>query len=375
MSGSARGGRPGAARDRLERHMGTWWLRATAVLHGLAMRRSIDSLSPNLLGVPENPTLGRFLDFWLAHVAWARLRFSTARTYSSVVVHLVGPSLGKIRVSKLSTADIERAQIVWQRAGVTVSMRRKAVEVLRSALRHALALGLCDANPASRATVARKPMRSPTWLDASDAVRVLQSVRGHSLETSYALAIGLGLRRGEVLGLTWRDVDLRRGVIHIRWNRTEFSSGTRLTEPKSAASRRTLALPTLVKESLQRQRAREARKARLAGVQLRPDDPVLTTRTRRPFWTSYVHVELQARLRRLGLPKMRFHDLRHTAASLMLAEGVSPRTAMEILGHRNLAVTMLVYGHVNLRHQREAVRIVDRALGKGRKLQRRSTST
>lgn len=166
--------------------------------------------------------------------------------------------------------------------------------------------------------------------------------------------------------MTWADVDLRRGVIHVRWSRTEFSSGTRLTEPKSAASRRTLALPTFVAESLRRQRDREHRKAAAAGSRVRPEDPVLTTRTRKPFWTSYVHVELQARLRRLGLPKMRFHDLRHTAASLMLAEGISPRTVMEVLGHRNLAVTMFVYGHVNLRHQREAALVVDRVLGAGR---------
>ena len=316
----------------------------------------------NLIGLPRRPTLTRFLDFWLAHVAWPSLRFTTARTYAGVVVHIVAPTLGHLSVRRLASTDIEHAQLLWQRAGVKTSMRRKAVEVLRSALRHAVALGLCDANAASRSTVPPKPTRHPTWLDVEDARRLLASVRGKPIEGSYALALGLGLRRGEVLGLTWADVDFTRQVIHIRWNRTEFVGGTRLTAPKTAASRRTLALPAFVERVLREQRGREKQKARAAGTRVVPGDPVLTTRTRRPYWTGYVHVELQKRLDDLGLPRMRYHDLRHTAASLMLAASVPPRTVMEMMGHRNLAVTMLIYGHTNLRHQREAVSVVDRVL-------------
>lgn len=319
----------------------------------------------NLVGLPRRPNLARFLDFWLAHVAWAQLRFTTARTYASVVAHIIAPALGHVGVRKLATADIERAHLLWQRAGVKTSMRRKAVEVLRSALRHAVALGLCDANVASRSSVPPKSTRPPTWLDVEDARRLLAAVRGKPIEGAYALALGLGLRRGEVLGLTWSDVDLARGLLHVRWNRTEYLGGTRLTAPKTAASRRTLALPAFVARVLREQRRAEQRKARAAGTRLRPEDPVLTTRTRRPYWTSYLHVELQKRLRELGLPAMRYHDLRHTAASLMLGAGVPPRTVMEMMGHRNLAVTMLIYGHTNLRHQREAVGVVDRVLAGG----------
>ena len=326
----------------------------------------------NLVGLPRRPTLARFLDFWLAHVAWPQLRFTTARTYAGVVVHILGPTLGHLTVRRLATSDLTRAQIVWQRAGVKTSMRRKAVEVLRSALRYAVALGLCDANVASRSIVPPKPTRSPTWLDVDDARRLLASVRGKPIEGSYAIALGLGLRRGEVLGLTWADVDFKRHVLHVRWNRTEFVGGTRLTAPKTAASRRTLALPAFVERVLREQRRAEQRKARTAGTRLRPEDPVLTTRTRRPYWTGYVHLELQKRLRELGLPRMRYHDLRHTAASLMLGAGVPPRTVMEMMGHRNLAVTMLIYGHVNLRHQREAVSVVDRVLAGKRRLPTRS---
>ncbi len=269
-------------------------------------------------------------------------------------------------MAKLDASDIEKAQLVWQRAGVTIWMRRKAIEVLRSALNHAVALGLCEHNVARRSSIPKKRERPPTWLDVAGIRALLKNVQDHPLELAYVLAIGLGLRRGEILGLTWRDVDLRRRVLHVRWNRVEWEHGTRLMEPKTAASRRTLVLPNLVHAAFLRQQAREHEKARAAGTRLQPSDPVLTTRTRRPYWTSYLYQDLRGRLERLGLPRMRVHDLRHTAASLLLSEGVSPRTVMEIMGHKNLAVTMFVYGHTNLRHQQVAVDTLNRALRRHR---------
>ncbi len=261
------------------------------------------ALSLNLAGLPDRPTLSRFLDFWLAHIAWSQLRFSTARTYSSVVVNLIAPILGRTRVARLATSDMERAQLLWQQAGVTLWMRRKAIEVLRSALNHAVALGLCEQNVARRASIPAKRPRVPRWLDVAGVRRLLADVHGHPLEPAYVLAIGLGLRRGEIIGLTWADVDLRRGRLTVDWNRVECEHGTRLVAPKTAASRRVLVLP-----------------------------------------------------------RMRFHDLRHTAASLLLSEGVPPRTVMEMMGHRNLAVTMLIYGHTNLDQQERAVATLDKAL-------------
>jgi integrase len=160
------------------------------------------TLSPNLVGLPERPTLARFLDFWLAHHAWAHLRFTTARTYASIVVHIISPVLGRTTVRSLTPEKLERAKLVWQRAGVRTSMIRKAIEVLRSALRHAVALGLCPLNAASRTSVPPKSDREPSWLDIDDARELLESTRGTRWEAVYAVALGLGLRRGEIAGLT-----------------------------------------------------------------------------------------------------------------------------------------------------------------------------
>lgn len=322
-------------------------------------------LTSAFTGLPERPTVATFLNHWLAHFAWARLRYTTARTYAGVVAHLLVPVVGSVRLSTLTSVMLERAHLVWQRAGVRESMRRKAIEVLRSALSHAVALGVLEENVARRTGVPRRSERPPNWVDLDDARRLLRDVHGHPLEAGYVLAIGLGLRRGEVAGLTWRDVDLRRQVLTVRWNRTEWYQGTRLIEPKTAASRRALAMPRFVTQVLRAQRAREERKARAAGAKVQPNDSVLTTRNRRPIWSSYLYADFKRRQERLNIRPMRFHDLRHTAASIMLAEGVPPRTVMEIMGHRNLAVTMLIYGHTNLRHQREAADKMDLAVRKG----------
>ena len=165
-----------------------------------------------------------------------------------------------------------------------------------------------------------------------------------------------------MIGLTWRDIDLAERTVSVRWIRVEGRGGTYLVEPKSPASRRTLALPNFVATALERQLEREQKKATAIGAKVLPEDPVLTTRNRRPYWTSYLHHELKRRLQRLGLPPMRYHDLRHTAASLMFREGVPPRVVMEIMGHKNLDVTMLIYGHVCLDQQRKAAELVDNAL-------------
>ncbi|MBI5481900.1 MAG: hypothetical protein HY906_23800 [Deltaproteobacteria bacterium] len=244
-------------------------------------------LASGFTGLPVRPTVSAFLNHWLAHFAWARLRFTTARTYAGVCVHVVGPVLGRLRVRALTSVDLERAQLVWQRAGVTASMRRKAIEVLRSALNHAVALGLARENVAKRSRVPAKPQRAPSWIDLGAVKRLLRDVRGHPLEAGYVLGVGLGLRRGEIAGLTWGDVDLRRRELTVRWSRVEWHSGYRLVEPKTAASLRVLAMPEFVVRALRAQLERERRKARRAGATLGPRDAVLTTRNRRPYWSSY----------------------------------------------------------------------------------------
>ena len=156
----------------------------------------------------------------------------------------------------------------------------------------------------------------------------------------------MGLRQGEILGLCWSDINLTSGSITIRNSLQKHEGRYSLVEPKSTKSRRTLVLPGLAIEAIRGHKRRQlVERLRMPGA---PNefDLVFTTRAGTPINRHNLTRDFQALLRREDLPKLRFHDLRHTAASLLLAQNVQPRDIMEVLGHSQIGLTMNLYSHV-----------------------------
>ena len=174
---------------------------------------------------------------------------------------------------------------------------------------------------------------------------LLEAVRGHRLEALFVLALATGLRQGELLGLCWSDVDLDRGTLFVRHALQRVNGEPQLVEPKTDRSRRQLALPRTAVEHLRRLRTTQDRERDTAGVTRQNPDLVFSRAGEPLEGTGVTHVFQQA-LERAGLPKMRFHDLRHACASFLLAEGASMRVIMEQLGHSNIGLTMNVYSHL-----------------------------
>lgn len=180
----------------------------------------------------------------------------------------------------------------------------------------------------------------------------LDAVRGDRLEALYTVALGLGLRQGEAIGLRWQDVDLERGTLTARHAlqrvKLEPDQPARkvLVETKTARSRRTLALPGVVLSGLREHRARQLQERLLAGSRWVETDLVFSTRNGTAATNTYITRLFQAHLERAGLPRMRFHELRHSAASLLIAQGAPLRTVMEVLGHSTITLTANVYGHL-----------------------------
>lgn len=200
-------------------------------------------------------------------------------------------------------------------------------------------------------------------LAVDHARAVLDAVRGDRLEPLVTLALATGLRQGEALALTWADVDLDGAQLMVR--RTLYRSGGQvmLAEPKTRRSRRTVTLPAFAVTALRRQRDWFKSQERLLAAEAWHEGGyVFTTRIGTPMHSGDVTRALQRRLLASGLPRMRFHDLRHGAATLLLAQGVHPRVVMETLGHSTIAVTMNVYSHVVPALQREAADRLDAAL-------------
>jgi integrase len=177
--------------------------------------------------------------------------------------------------------------------------------------------------------------------------------------------VALGLRQGEALGLRWPDVDLDAGTLTVRVALQRLGKETRLVEPKSARSRRTVVMPPSVVAALRAHRLRQWEEKLLAGGRWQENGLVFASTIGTPLDARNVVRQFKASLERAGLPDMRWHDLRHTCASLLLAMGTSARTVMDLLGHSQIGLTMNTYSHVVPELKREAADRMERLLTGG----------
>ncbi len=187
---------------------------------------------------------------------------------------------------------------------------------------------------------------------------------GHRLHALYELALHTGLRKGELLGLRWDDLDLNAGTAAIRRTLQRTSTGGLITLPtKTRASERRIALPTRCVHSLKHHHEQQQRDRHTAGTERQHNGHVFTTPQGRPIDPTNLTRTFTALLHKAGLRRIRFHDLRHSTATLLLEQGVELVVIKELLGHAHIGVTATVYAHVRLRFQRDAIDTLSNALG------------
>ena len=324
------------------------------------LREALHRQEHGLPPVPEQETVGAFLRRWL-DVRQSLVRRRTLERYTQVVrAHLL-PGLGRIRLAKLTPQDIA-ACLRRVEASVSANAARCSRSVLRAALNQAVRWELVSRNVAALTDPPRHRVREIEPLTPAQASTLLAAVAGHRLEALITVAVGLGLRQGEALGLRWQDVDLEAGVLSVRQTLERAGREPRFGEPKTARSRRTIHVPGVVAAALRRHRTRQLEERLAAGARWRDSRLVFTTRIGTTIDKSGLHKDFKAILRAAGLPNIRYHDLRHTAATLLLAQGVDPRTIMETLGHSQISLTMNTYAHVMPALQREAAAKMDEIL-------------
>ena len=204
-------------------------------------------------------------------------------------------------------------------------------------------------NVAKLAEPPRVPRRQVTPLSPEQARTFLGAIRGGRLEALHLVALGVGLRQGEILGLGWSDLDLAAGTLTVRNALQRVNGKLILVEPKSVTSHRTVALPALVHEALRAHRVRQLEERLYAGARWHDDprDLVFVSTIGTPLDGITVTRRFQALLKSVGLPHQRFHDLRHACASFLLTQGVAARTVMETLGHSQISLTLGTYSHVS----------------------------
>ena len=300
-------------------------------------------------GIP--PITGRmtvavYLESWLIDSAQSTVRESTFVSYRSIVRNHLIRQLGKVQLTKLTPQMIER--FLNERLATGLSARRVQYlhAVLRRALNRAMKAGYVGRNVAMLVDPPRVPHTEIAPLTPSQARTLLEAAKGDRLEALYSVALALGLRQGEALGLRWEDVDFESGLIHVRFELQRIERQNRLVELKTRRSHRTLAMPPYIAGQLKEHGARQREDRVLLGPEWHVSDFVFTSQTGRPLSGTYVTHAFQRLLKRAGLPKKRFYDLRHSCATLLLVQGVPARVVMEILGHSQIGLTMNTYTHV-----------------------------
>ena len=251
-----------------------------------------------------------------------------------------------------------------QHKGLSHTSVRYAVKVLRNALTEGERLGWVARNVArlSRPPAPRAPEIRP--FSASEARALLAAVHRERMGAYVALVLSVGLRESEALGLRWEDIDFDRRVVTVRHQLAFRDGAFELAEPKSRSGRRPIALPELATAALRRHRVQQVEERLRAGVRWANElDLVFTTGLGRPLHRRNVLRWFQGVLRREGLPVRGIKELRHTAASLLHAQGLSPRELMEMLGHSDVRITLNTYTHVFDENRRRAAERMDAALG------------
>jgi integrase len=333
-------------------------------------KREVESQVAELIHKAENGgftdagkvTVREFVDRWLEASA-PTLRPSTARRYRDVArLHIVGV-IGNVKLAKLSPADVQRLYADRLAAGLSPTSVHHVHAILHRALDQAVRWGLLLRNVTEAVDPPRRANPEMQTWDARQAAAVLASATGDDLEALWRLALLTGMRRGELLGLRWTDLDLDAGALSVR--RT-LSRGTtsRLEagEPKTASGKRRVSLPASVVKSLRQHRDRQTFAKAGAGEAYQDRGLVFATETGAPIHPNTLSRRFAALIARADVPKIRFHDLRHTCATLLLADGVHPKVVQERLGHATIAETLDRYSHVTADMQRQAADRLDAVL-------------
>jgi integrase len=323
-----------------------------------------DKRRRNVPVIPRSLKLGDYLDYWLAQVVRPAARWNTYKKYEQTVRLYLKPGLGRKPLGRVRVADVQDFLNKQILAGHSIAKVQIMRTVLGAAFTRAIREELVVMNPARLATLPTAPMsRNRPW--SADEVRQFLTVaRNDPLYPAFVLLLVYGLRRGEVLGLVWEDIDLADDTLRVGWQLQRIDGQLARVPVKTAAGRRELPLVPIARGVLIDQAQRQAAARTRAGTSWAGNDLVFTTRTGRPVEPRNLVRSFERLINGAGLRKIRLHDLRHTVATLLKTLKVPQRDAMQILGHARISVTLEIYTDSDSDSQRDALTTMsDRLFG------------
>ncbi|CAA9572151.1 MAG: Integrase [uncultured Thermomicrobiales bacterium] len=313
----------------------------------------------------ERQTVAQFLDNWLETVVKQNTRPRTYDSYAQVTRLYLTPAIGRHQLAKLEPQHVQGMMNALLKeggkGGTGLSARTVAYTraILRKALNQVVKWGQVPRNVATLVDPPKTKRHQIAPLTPDQGRALLAVVQGHRLEGLYRVALSLGLRMGETLGLRWEDVDLDTGTLRVAVALQRRKGSRELVEPKTHQGRRTLSLSSVLLAALRAHRTRQLEERLAAGPTWKDQGLVFPSTVGTAIEPRNLTRHFKGVLQAAGLPNIRFHDLRHAAASLLVAQGVHPRVVMEILGHSQISLTMNTYAHVLPETQREAAGFMD----------------
>jgi integrase len=300
--------------------------------------------SEKLAGQLNEPTrlrLGAYLDRWLEDASRPTIRATTYESYKGIVKNHLKPHIGGLLLGKLGPAHVQGLYSEMERGGASARTRQLTHAVLRKAMKQAVRWRLISFNPCDAVDPPRVARSEIHPLDGDQVAALLAAAAGDRIEALYVVAIGGGLRLGELFGLQWADIDFAAGAISVVHTLMEVNGKLTLEDTKTTKSRRRVDLPQVAIDALLAHRKRMLAEgfARVGWV--------FCNTKGGPMRRSHFHAQhFKPLLARAKLPHIRFHDLRHTSATLLLAAGVHPKVVQERLGHSQIGITLDIYSHV-----------------------------
>ena len=305
---------------------------------------------------PKKVTLNEHLDTWLDTVVRHRVRPRTLGSYQHLLDGYVRPTLGSRYLAQVTAVEVQRLYSALLTRGLSPRTVRYTHAVLRNALKQAVTWRLVAQNPCDAVELPRQVRSEMQALSAEQARGFLEAAASTPWRALFEVLVVTGMRPGEALGLQWRDIDWDAGRLSVRRALVKQGKEWRLEEPKTQSSRRAIPLPPATMRTLAAHRKQQAVDRLATGPAYLHHDLVFAGQNGQPLDEhNVVHRAFKPLLRQAGLPdSVRLYDLRHTCATLLLAQGVHPKVVSERLGHASVTLTLDTYSHTLPTMQEEA---------------------
>ncbi len=312
------------------------------------------------LAMGSKQTVEQFLEYWLEEVHKEAIRLSSYVKYRALLDRYVFPAFGNVQLQKLTQQQVQTLYSRKSKDGLAPETVRGIHRMLHKALDDAVLWGQVPRNISDNVTLPRLVRHEIKPLNREQAQQLLSAAHEHRMEALLTIALATGMRRGEILGLHWKDIDFENRSVQVRHTVDRIGTfGIKESEPKTSSSRRKIMLPDFVIESLKEHHTRQA-EARLKAGEAWQENDLVFCNIYGGFWdpanllTSFGKLLTDA-----GLPHMRFHDLRHSTATILFTMGVHPKVVQELLGHTNISLTMDTYSHMLPSMQRDVMDDLD----------------